>query len=62
MLIFHKSLKLLFYLLIIIIKSHPKVLFDMTKNILINISAVENSIDYIMRLIIKDLINRVGQS
>jgi hypothetical protein len=55
--VFHKSVKLLFHFLIIIIKSHLKVLFDMAKNILIDVPAAENLIDCITRLITKDLIN-----
>ena len=60
--VFHKSLKLLFHLLIIIIKFHSKVLFGMAKNILIDVPAAENLIDCIVRLITKDLINCIDQS
>ena len=60
--VFYKPLKLLLHPLIIIIKPHSKVLFGMTKNILINMPAAENSVDCAARLIIKDMINYIGQS
>ena|SRR6266516_1884621 len=60
--VFHKPLKLLLHPLIIIIKPHSEVLFGMIKNILINMPAAENLVDCAARLIIKDMINCIGQS